>query len=191
MPSIEYDLGYLEAAAELLEKYLLSQDMYWKLNAASPPGEPGFPSLTLGNVLLAQRRVMNQDLSAAQLERRSRVQKEIERIRTRWLSAWEEKAQREYRFRLDLWRNYLEELRKDTKGNLDRYAYEVNRRVMLALLSQETGDIPAAEQELLAGLDLILNGIMVPARFVWEPALADGFPQSDFPYLYYHPREDK
>lgn len=191
MPSIEYDLGYLEAAAELLENYLLSQDMYWKLNTASPPGEPGFPSLTLGNVLLAQRRAANQDLSSGQLRRMSRVQNEIDRIRTRWLSAWEEKAQREYRFRLGMWRNYLEELRQDTRGNLDRYSYEVNRRVMLALLSQESGDIPAAQQELLAGLDLILEGMMVPAGFVWQPSLVGGFPQPDFPYLYYHPRKDK
>jgi hypothetical protein len=54
MASLEYDLGYLQSALSTLEDYLLSADLYWSIGDNPPKGEPPYPSLTLGNVLLAQ-----------------------------------------------------------------------------------------------------------------------------------------
>ena len=189
MPSYEYDAGYLEVAVELLEDYLLSKEVYWKLNASAPADEPGYPALTLGALLLAEARLQARQLTAVQDQRFSRLQLEIERIRSKWRTAWGNKAKEEYRSRLDLWGNYLEEFRRDPQGNFDRYRYEVSRRVMLEFLAADAADIPSIQRELLAGLDRILTGMMVPGKFIWDEELASGFPSEGFPYLYRSLRE--
>jgi hypothetical protein len=186
MASADYDLGYLEAAVELLEKYLLSKEIYWKMNASSPPGEPGYPGLTIGAILLSQLRAASWNLNSRQEDRRFRVDSRIHQIRIKWRTAWSTKAGEEFRSRLDLWRNYLEEFRQDPEGNYDRYPYEVGRRVMLQLLSREAEGIPAAQEQMLSGLDRILEGVMLPGVFVWDVALESGFSLEDFPYLYFH-----
>lgn len=188
MASADYDLGYLENAVALLKEYLLSKEIYWKINASSPPGEPGYPSLTLGAILLSQERLAARDLLPNQKDRQFNVQRKIEQIRMKWRTAWGGKAREEFRSRLDLWRNYLEEFRQDPDGNYDRYPYEVSRRVMLQLLSTEADHIPEAQGQMLFGLDRILEGVMLPGDFVWDDALESGFSDHEFPYLYYHLR---
>jgi hypothetical protein len=185
MASAEYDLGYLETAVDLLQKYLLSKEIYWKINASSPPGEPGYLSLTLGGILLSQKRLTVRQLTAHQEDRKFRVQNRIDQIRSKWRTAWGAKAKEEFRSRLELWRNFLEEFRQDPDGNYDRYPYEVSRRVMLRMLFQEAVDIPEVHVQMLVGLDRILEGVMLPGDFVWEDSLAGGFTPEEYPYLYY------
>ena len=184
MPSVEYDLRYLETAVELLEDYLLAKEIYWKMSAISPPDEPRFPALTLGGVLLAEARVSGRRLTTSQDQRRSILINEIDRIQMKWRTAWRNRVKDEYRSRLDLWRNFLEEFREDPPGNFDRYGYEVSRRVMLHLLAEDIENIPVSQVELLAGLDRILKGLMVAGEFVWADELREGFPPESFPYLY-------
>lgn len=184
MPSVEFDLGYLDTAVELLEGFLLSSDNYWKLNVSSPPGEPGYPTLTLGTVILALARLEAGQLSDSQEQRKFELQNELNRLRTKWRTAWGKKAKKEFRSRLNLWRNFIEDLRQDSPGNFDRYPYEVNRRVMLKLLQDEAFEIPVSQQQMLTGLDRIINGLLIPGEFVWDNQLAGGFPQEMYPYLY-------
>jgi len=184
MSSAEYDLGYLDAAIELLESYLLSKEIYWKLNASSPPGEPGYPTLTLGALLLSEARIQARRLTSSQNQQRLALEKEIDRMRMKWRTAWGNKAREEFRSRLELWTNFLEEFRHDPQGNYDRYRYEVSRRVMLQLLEGEAIDIPISQQQMLTGLDRILAGLMVPGDFIWDEQLAVGFPPDRYPYLY-------
>lgn len=66
MPSAEYDLGYLKAGISALENYLLSNDLYWPVGASSPSGEPAYPRLTLGGLLLAQKRAHARNLTPEQ-----------------------------------------------------------------------------------------------------------------------------
>lgn len=189
MASSEFDLGYLETTAELLESYLLSKEIYWKMVTSSPPGEPSYPSLTLGGLLLALARIQSRQLNSTQDMRVTKVENKIHQNQVRWRTAWGNKAREEYRSRLDLWRNYLEEFRQDPEGNIDRFRYEVSRRVMLDLLSQEADHIPTAQVQMLAGLDRILEGLMVPGDFIWDEALATGFTAEEFPYLYLNLRK--
>jgi hypothetical protein len=184
MPSFEYDAGYLEAANELLEDYLLSKEIYWKLNASSPPGEPGYPSLTLGAMLLAAERLQARQLTPDQSQEFSRLHGDMERKRSKWRTAWRNKAREEFRSRLDLWGNYLEDFRRDPEGNIDRYGYEVSRRVMLELLGDDIPEVPIAQEELLKGLDKIIEGLMVSGEFVWDAELEAGFSPLKYPYLY-------
>jgi hypothetical protein len=184
MPSAEYDLVYLENAIQLLEDYLLSKDLFWQMRANPPPGEIPFPSQTLAGVLLARARADAWNLTGDLKSRMIKVNFEIDRIRNKWRTAWEKKAEQEHSSRLKLWRNYLEDYRQDPKSNANRYAYEVNRRVALDLLENEFDEMQNVEQELLTALDRMLNGILQPGDFVWEKELAEGFPSSEYPYLY-------
>jgi hypothetical protein len=109
---------------------------------------------------------------------------EIDRTHTKWRTAWENKSIEEFRSRLNLWRDFLEEYRQDPPENVDRFSYEVGRRVMLHLLEAETRGIPHAEVEMLAGLDAILNRSLVPGKFIWSEELSAGFSREEYPYLY-------
>jgi hypothetical protein len=192
MVSIEYDLNYLAEAVPSLEGYLHSTEIYWAVGGSPPAGHPAYPRLTLGNVLLSRARLRAWEggsrLSPEQAGRLSRLDIELGALRSKWRVAWSNKAGREFSARLRLWRDYLEEYRENPAGNVDRFAYEVGRRVMLQLLAQEADKVPPAEKELLAGLDRILEAVLVPAGFVWELELAAAFPREVYPYLYGKPK---
>lgn len=184
MPSAIYDLGYLEAAVDLLREYLLSDEVYWQLNASSPSGEPAYPSLTLGGLLIAQARTRARTLTSHQQAQFTRLVQKIDQLKTKWRSAWEKKSEKEFLARLNLWRDFLDEYRRAPEENADRYAYEVNRRVMLQLLEKEIDQIPQSESFLLSGLDGILAGLLTTGEFIWDEELASGFPRGEYPYLY-------
>jgi hypothetical protein len=184
MPSAEYELTYLRAAADTLEDYLLSNELYWQLGIRPPSGETPYPPLTLGEMSLTQARLSARNLMGAQREEMERLNEKIDTVHSRWQVAWERKAARGFQARLMLWRDFLEEYRENPGANADRYAYEVRRRVMLFFLSQAAGEIPQQEIDLLGALDRVLQGALIPAGFVWEDELASGFPPTTFWYLY-------
>ena len=184
MPTLEYDLGYLRAALTVLDDYLLSADLYWSIGNRPPRGEPPYPSLTLGGVLLAQARAHAHPASGNLVGQLAQADEQINAVRGRWRSAWGRKARRDFHARLNLWRDFLEEYRQKPEAHLDRYAYEVRRRVMLHRLEPEAGEIPKAEVELLAGLDRLLRIVLIPGGFVWEQELSPGFPEEPYWYLY-------
>lgn len=184
MPTLEYDLGYLRAALTMLDDYLLSNDLYWSIGNSPPRGEPPYPSLTLGGVLLAQARAHAHPRPGNLIEQIASADEQLNAVRGRWRSAWGRKAGRDFHARLNLWRDFLEEYRQNPEANLDRYAYEVRRRAMLHLLESGAGEIPKAEQELMAGLDRLLRIALIPGDFVWEVELAAGFPEETYWYLY-------
>ena len=184
MPSVEYDLGYLRAGIPMLEDYLLSKDIYWSLGGSPPRGEPGFPSLTLSGILIAQARLHAHPLTMGQRDKMARLDEHIDDLRARWRVAWERKASNEFRARLNLWRDFLGEYRQSPEAHSDRYSYEVSRRGMLNLLGQEAGEVQPAESDLLTALDKLLRAVFIPGNFIWDPELAPGFPPSKYWYLY-------
>jgi hypothetical protein len=184
MASSEYDLGYLRAGLDSLESYLLADDIYWNLHAPSPLGEPAYPQLTLGGLLLARARLAARRLSIERAGHFSQLDSRLEATRTRWRVAWTNKAEREFGARLRLWGDFISEYRQNPDANVDRYRYEVSRRVMLHFLQAEAIQITEPESEMLAGLDVLLFAVLVPGEFIWEQDLQNGFPQNKFPYLY-------
>ncbi|MGW8251257.1 MAG: hypothetical protein ACWGO1_11495 [Anaerolineales bacterium] len=190
MSTAEYELGYLKAALSVLEDYLLSEDVYWSLIATPPAGSPEYPTLTLGTLFLMLQKLKARQLTPDQQAEMFRIESEINRSQSQWKSAWEKKAVRGFAARLSLWRNFLEEYRQDPENNIDRYPYEVNRRVMMAIL-KSIANPPSAELELLDGLDRVLRTVFVTGEFVWEPELARSFPASSYWYLYGHLRGER
>lgn len=184
MASIEYDMGYLSAGLASLESYLLSDDIYWNLRDPSPSGEPAYPQLTLGGLMLANARLAARHLSIDQSALYSQLQSRLEATRIHWRVAWSKKADREFGARLRLWGDFIGDFRQDPEANIDRYRYEVSRRVMLHFLQEEANQIPKHEREMLAGLDKVLLALLIPGKFIWDQDLQNSFPEQTFPYLY-------
>ncbi len=184
MPSPEYDLRYLKAGIEQLESYLLSSDVYWSIGTRAPAGETPYPQLTIGGLLLARLRAQSSIKTSSQQVELEELSGRLNDLRTRWQVAWEGKASKEFHARLNLWKNFLEEYRSNPETQYDRYKYEVTRRVLLHLLGAETDNIPQAQRDLLASLDLLLHTIFDSGEFIWDVSLAASFPQEQYWYLY-------
>ena len=190
MASVEYDLGYVSAALPILEDYLFSQELFWSLAAKPPAGGPPYPELTLGNLFLAIARLKARQLSHEQEARLYKMEIELDSTRSRWSVAMENKAARSYSSRLKMWGNFLDEYRNSPENHYDRYGYEVRLRVMLELLKPYLSNPSKSEQELIAGMDRLLQAILIPGGFVWEGELARGFPPDLYWYLYGRLREE-
>lgn len=188
MSDLEYDFRYLEAGLTNLDEYLYSDEVYWPLRAAALPGAPPFPQLTLDGLLLAVARLRARTLDIRDETRLMRLDGELQASRSKRRVAWERKATRNFTARLTLWRNFLEELRDDPDAHADRYAYEVTRRVQLALLADDARERTQAEDDLLALLDTVLRSLLVPGKFIWDAELEQGFHKSSFWFLYGRPK---
>lgn len=178
MPTLEYDLNYLQAGIPELQAYLLSNEIYWPLGLSTPAGERPYPRMTLGWLMLSLTRAERRNSS-----RVAPLRQQFETTRAQWLTAWRKKATQEFSSRLKLWTNFLNEYRDD-KINANQYAYEIQRRVILHLLLQETDAVPQAEHDLLQSLDSFLRAVLEPGAFLWEPDLVPAFPQESCWYLY-------
>jgi hypothetical protein len=184
MPSTEYDMRFFQAGIEELEQYLLSKDIYWPIGISALVGEPTYPQLTLGALLLVQERLEATAGTAQQQAEFQKLQDQLNAIRSHWRAAWGKKAQVEFRARLNLWRDFLSDYRNDPGAHYDRFGYEAGRRVMLQLLYPEADELPQAHIELLAALDAQLKALLQPGAFVWELKLAKSFPPDTYWYLY-------
>ncbi len=184
MKSVEYDLRYLQAGVAELENYLLSNDVFWPADIRPPAGQPGYPQMTLGGMLLSRQRLMTYDKTPKETTQVSKIISEMDEIRVRWKVAWENKASRSFSVRVKMWRDYVEEYRLLPQDNADRYTYEVRLRAMLTLLKSEVGAKSSAEIDLLSILDNYLDNVLITGSFIWEPELQAGFPENVYWYLY-------
>jgi hypothetical protein len=189
MTSAEYELRFIASGIELLENYLLSNDIYRTPGIRAHPGEPPYPQFTLGWLLLSRIKAEVRCRDLIQRTELERLQQEIEKIRSHWRTSRSKKAKAEFRARLNLWRDYLEEYRDNPRENSGRYAHEVNRRVLLDLLRNEADQIPDPEIEFLHGLDNLLKAVFVAGDFTWDDDLCPAFSKSSFWYLYGMPKQ--
>lgn len=184
MPDFDYYRVYLQGGLREAERYLLSNELFWPLNIAPAVGEPGYPNLTLGGLLLYSAYARSLAGTASQDAVFSRIESEIHAVRTRWRVAWEQKAAWEFKSRLRQWGNVLKEIRIDPEDNIPYYRYEIRLRVIVHLLQAEIKETDPVLQEHLDSLDLLLRALFAPGNFLWEPELADSFPAADFWYLW-------
>ncbi len=187
MKSVEYDLRYLQAGLEALEDYLLSAEVFWPLGVNPPEGEPDYPRLTLDGLLLARSRLIPQAEGSGEQSAVEQAVSALDNSRSRWRVAWEKKAVQCLHMRVRLWRDYIEEYRKDPQENADRFAYEVRLRVMIQLLMKEVGTQAGADAELVSAMDKVLQSDFVSGSFIWEPQVSVGFPKETYWYLYGKP----
>lgn len=183
MPSFEYDLRYLQSGVDQLEAYLLAGELYWPISVSAPKGEPPYPQLTPGGLLLSRQRLKAAE-TPVQQARLVQIERQFDDLVYHWRTAWGKKARLDFHTRLKLWRDFLEEYREKPSAHYDRYAYEVGRRAQLHLLIPEAINLPPAETQALEGLDRLLRAVFQPGAFIWEDRLAICFPPEPFWYLY-------
>lgn len=189
MSTPEYELGYFKAGLQMLEDYLLSEDIYWTLGEPPPAGDQPYPELTLGGLLMRYAKLSCIQLDPVLQEAFTPLEIEFDRINQKWRMAVDRKAAHEFHARLILWRDYLEELRQNPEQHVDRYAYEVQRRLMLDLLQSHTASIPNPEMKLMEALDKVLRAILESGPFIWPASCQAAFPPETFWYLYGKPRK--
>jgi hypothetical protein len=182
--AFEGDWIFLKTAVPELQEYILSNELYWTLRPVQrAPGGVQVPQLSIGNLQLSQARLAARSLSSSEQAELSDLQRSIEAVRSEWRANWGRKADQEFQSRLNLWQQYLRELRDDAKPSAVFYAREVRNRAILQLLQTEMSGA-GPENEQLRMLDGILRGVGRPGPFVWELELAGGFGQAAFWFLY-------
>ena len=184
MKSLEYDLRYLVSGTEILEKYLISDEVFWPINVSPPEGEPAYPRLTLDGLLLARTRLTGRSKSTDQQAQVDQVILKLEFNRLKWRVAWEEKAGKCYLVRERMWQNFIQEYQGNPQENADRYPYEVRLRIMLELLKSEFKYHSMVDVDFLLGLDGYLKSILVHDRFIWDVEIQAGFPENEYWFLY-------
>jgi len=184
MTEFNHEIQYIEAALSQLEDYLLSSEIYYPIGIRSTLEGKSHPRLTLGNLLLSTKKAAGYASSLTERLEQERQDDRVMEIRTKWRVAWGVKASAEFRSRLNLWRDFLEEYREHPEMNHDRYPYEVNRRVILNLLAPDADEVEPAEFNLLLILDNYLKAVLDRGEFIWDQDLESEFPSEPFWYLY-------
>lgn len=179
MTDPELDRLYLENGLPQLQEYLLSNELYWPIGTI----QNGLPRLTIGGLLLSERRTsvrITDPDGRAQVESLAR---ELDAGRQRWRVAWERKAVREVQSRTKLWSGYLSDYAGARETYAADYPGQVRNRVMLSLLLAEL-ITPPAETGALSRMDEVLRAAFIPGAFLWESELSPAFPPQDFWFLY-------
>ncbi|MCL4560822.1 MAG: hypothetical protein M1281_09435 [Chloroflexi bacterium] len=181
MPSKEEEIRYIQDGADEIEKYLISTGTYGQ--ALGYPGKD-LTRLSLGGLLLIQKRVDGFNFPHTQRMRVEAANQRIAEARDRWRGHWQQKAERELKERLSLWSSYLADYFLDPGEYFQEYAQRVQWRVMVQLLEGEAAHPLNEVQQSLSGLDLRLQSALLPGPFIWESDVEKAFPVKEFWYLY-------
>jgi hypothetical protein len=183
-----YYLTYLREAVDSLDEYLLSKELFWNMAVNPPSGNPPYPALTLGGILFFLSQLNAMDLAfilnPAEAAEFKNLSQAIHAKRTKWRTAWEQKAAHSFRARLTQWANFIEEYRQKPEAHADRYGYEVRVRFMLTVLGEESPGISSEQSQFLDSLDVILQYHLQAGQFIWDETLAQGYHREKFWYLY-------
>jgi len=178
MSSLQADRSFFEAGVDQLENYLLSPELYWPLS-----GKSDQPRLTIGALLLADRRLQGSENSPEGKLELVRLRMRLQALQAKWRSAWENKSIQEFRSRFQVWKDYLDEYRDTPDPNAADYPQRVRGRAILQLLGYDLPK-PPVESLALKDLDHYLREALLPGTFCWEPQLVVAFPGDEYWFLY-------
>lgn len=180
----EFELAFLREAVIDLQEYVLSKEIFWFLRTnVRVQGGRQVPQLTLGNLSLSQARVAASLLSVDQENELENISHRIQKVREEWLSNWQIKEESEFGVRMNLWQQYLRDLRNAPRQHAPFFSNEVRNRAILQLFLLE-GLVKNVNVDQLKMLDLVLRGLSSPGPFLWEPQIVDGFARDQFWFLY-------
>jgi hypothetical protein len=172
------DLAYLQAAAADLERFLLTEDIFWPVVRAGSDLQ-----FSLGGLLLVEQYLQAADLSTGQSAQQKANETAVAEICERWRSHWLAKAEKEFAARLNLWRNFLDDYQRDPIAFFKTYPAQVRQRAILALLSGRL-DLPVEGWPQLAKADDALRAHFASGTFVWQTGLQSAFSPEKFWFLY-------
>lgn len=179
MSEIFDECEFLIASADELENYLHSGADTWRV-----AGSNLFPPLTPGYVLLTIKRLAGSNLAKNENDQVQKAIADIEKVRLRWISAWQKRIEQEIPQRLRLWSNYLEGLAQSRNSAHPELRWAIRWRVILALLEDQVENYNQRFGQKMSILDDRLRLITVPGKFVWEQSLELIFDRTEFWFLY-------
>jgi len=185
MQILENDYVFLRASVPEIEKYLLSDVLYYPITGDGGRQLSGDTTrLTMGNLLLSERRLGAASLPDPMNAEVVALLDRVKQLRNRWFSNWRKKVEVEIPNRLRLWKNYMDDWGENPHSAAGEYRYNVRLRVILELLLEETDQLFVSEKSLLHSLDLRLKGKGIPGPFIWDLQIVRAFPSDRFWYLY-------
>jgi hypothetical protein len=180
--SLSHDPATLKLMAAELPDYLLSDVLFWQMQASSD-----YPKLSLGLMLLIRTEIeaRGPQLLSAQLAEVEKAGRDIDVALAKWPVAAEKKALQELRSRINLWKAFWDDYLEDPYAHAHHYADEVTQRVIAALLLLRFPRLAdAAETKRLAPLDAQLRALLRSGAFIWPDELQAAFPKDEFWFLY-------
>jgi len=186
---IPADLTFIRIAGEQFDEYVNTEALFYPIGSVSGMAMPQF---TIGAWLEAVWRV-RAVAALLDAEQRATLDEAVaaaQRVRRLWPALYTQKAQREFRSRLDSWTWYLDDVLNASAGVSPKgagYPNQVHTRFKLALLAQDVSQSPAL-LSLLDGCDRRLRARFVPGPFIWETELQSAAPADTYWFLYGHPR---
>ena len=186
MTNFDYDLQYIQAALEQLESYLLSDQLFWPVNVSPPAGQPSYPKLTAGNLLLALKRLQSSASTPGSQAVVRKLDDQVHALTTHWQSAWQKKIEHEYTSRMHQWGRFLQELENDPEKQAPYYHTEVRLRLLLDLLAEESDQ----EMPMTISYDAMLKQFFESGESIWDDDDSAAFPKGKYWYLYGHINPD-
>ncbi len=181
-----YYLSLLARILDELEDYLLSTSLFWPLSGRPPPGEPRFPRLTPGTLLLTSDALEAQspDLSTQETEDYRRLRQTMWVLLEDHRSLLGRKAVEEMNQRLTLWRTYLGDLFEEGR-NVSEYPQQVRNRVIYERLFDLLIYESEAEEhrDNISALDASLRLIFQSGSFLWDSRLESVYPPESYWFL--------
>jgi hypothetical protein len=180
--SLSHDPALLKLMAAELPDYLLSDVLFWQMQAPSD-----YPKLSLGPMLLvrAELEARRPQLPPAQAAEVEKAGREIDVTLARWPVAAEKKALQELRSRVNLWKAFWDDYLEDPYAHAHHYADEITQRAIAALLLQRFPRLAdSTEARRLTPLDTQLRGLLKSGAFIWPVELQAAFPKDEFWFLY-------
>lgn len=184
------DLAVVAAEIRNLEEYIIKDDVYRTVIAATPGGDRNL-QMTGGDLLARLYRLQQQraELTDAEQSELDTLQSEsdtiIKSLRTRFLAL----AEREVKTRLNSLSWFLDDCAADQKRCRTEFPFEIRNRQRIEELAKLFGT--DGFEEVLAtqvkGIDQRIRMSTRASEFVWDKRVEPFFPKSPYWYLYVLP----
>ncbi len=189
------DLVFAQVAGEQFDEYVHVEVLYYPIGAVAGMQ---MPQLTIGIWLetLWRLKTFAAALDAAQQATVDKAFARVQRVRSRALELYRQKARREFKSRLDTWAWYLDDIlgRPEPRAGGPEtvppegqaYATQVHVRFKLELLN---GDVSQMQDQAarLSASDRRLQARFTPGAFIWDAELAPHLPADTYWWLYGRP----
>ncbi len=186
MHSPDTNLTLIQVILEEVENYLLSDELFWPLDASSL-NQPHPPQLTPGRLALTldELDVQSEEMTPVQRAEHHKLNLQIQSVLRKWSAALGRKAGREMHSRLNLWKAYIQDL-VENADRADNYVYEVRQRVIFERIKVWAEGEPEAERskQAIQPIDAALRSFFTPGDFIWDVRLRSCYPEEEYWFLY-------
>lgn len=182
--NLQIDRAFARVVVDQIEDYIQSEVLFW------PVGNVGglqFPQLTIGAWLETEWRLAALEPDSAEL---AAARTAVRKYRSHAAEPYNNKAQREFKSRLDSWTLYLDEtlervINQEAIAAELRPGYHANvrHRFKLELLKDHVPQVQVQVQRLNM-LDMRLRSRFKDGDFIWEPELRNAAPKDPFWWLW-------